>query len=277
MLSPTDLSTYTYCPRKLYLTKILKLAEIPRYAVIKGDIKHKIIEKQNKKEKEIIINTTKDNIITLYTRFNSEFLKIARDIIKQHLKTLKQENIDEFKLFKNIKILTELKSKKRAKLIQDFSQKHNIYGETLYKNLTPRIESEIKIQDKILNLRGIIDELEIYPEHSIPVELKSGKAPSKGAWQPHIIQLGAYILMLKNNHYYIKEGIVHYIDKDKRVIIPYNTFLKDKILDIIKKTKEILSSKNIPKHTDNKNKCKVCNLKEKCYNSKFIKTHSISE
>ena len=45
MLTVTDLSTYHYCPRKLFISKGLGLKEAPNIHTIKGNIIHKTIEK----------------------------------------------------------------------------------------------------------------------------------------------------------------------------------------------------------------------------------------
>ena len=57
MLSVTHLSSYLYCPRKLYLQKVLSIYEPPKEALVKGTIRHKmktgrkVIERSELKKK----------------------------------------------------------------------------------------------------------------------------------------------------------------------------------------------------------------------------------
>ena len=59
LLNVTDLSSYLYCPRQFYIKKIFNLREPPSQPMIKGKIKHEIIEKFSKNivYKETYYNT----------------------------------------------------------------------------------------------------------------------------------------------------------------------------------------------------------------------------
>ena len=54
MISVTLLSAYMYCPRKIYLTKVLGLIEPPNAAMVKGSIRHNAFENLFKDEDELV-------------------------------------------------------------------------------------------------------------------------------------------------------------------------------------------------------------------------------
>ena len=58
---------------------------------------------------------------------------------------------------------------------------------------------------------------------------------------------------------------INYVDADQRVNIAINLFLKDQVKDLINKVDRLLKSKKMPSIVENKNKCAVCGLREKCH------------
>lgn len=53
------LSTYLYCPRKLFLQEVLLLEEPPKDIVVMGSIRHETHDLINKKEEEIVTSIKK--------------------------------------------------------------------------------------------------------------------------------------------------------------------------------------------------------------------------
>jgi CRISPR/Cas system-associated exonuclease Cas4 (RecB family) len=51
VLSITDITSYLYCPRKFYLKKVRGIKEKPNQAMIKGRLKHEILDIFNKMKK----------------------------------------------------------------------------------------------------------------------------------------------------------------------------------------------------------------------------------
>jgi hypothetical protein len=52
----TDITDYIFCPRKVYLKRVLKYSEEDTEQKIFGSIVHSLFDKINEKEKEIIFN-----------------------------------------------------------------------------------------------------------------------------------------------------------------------------------------------------------------------------
>ena len=273
MLSVTHLSSYLYCPRKLYLEKVLNLYEPPKEALVKGSIRHKVYENINLIEEELVKSIKKGiTLEDLKGKYHQKYREILLDIISKNKEKLNQFNILPQDLFKSVWPLILSESETRATTIHTFIKKHNIFGQELWEKLTPKIESELRIESETLGLKGVIDQIEIYREGFVPIELKTGKSPKEGVWPGHKIQLIAYAILIEERFKtQIKEGFVHYLDtKEKRHIV-LNPFMKLEVQELIKKVNELLISNDIPCFEKNQNKCVNCGLKEDCYDEKKLK------
>jgi CRISPR-associated exonuclease Cas4 len=274
MISVSTLTSYQYCSRKFYLEYVLKLAKPPKESLVKGTIRHNVHDFANKKEKDIVKQITKDfDLIQIEELYKKNYSEILREAIRVNRSELEKLQIDMGQLFKESWPLILSESKLRAMNTFKFAQKYNVFGEELWEKLTPKIESEFFLESRILGLRGIIDQVEIYENDFVPYELKTGKVPEKGVWPNHKIQIGAYILMLQEKYGKpIKEAFVKYLDSDEARQITMNPFLKDEILALIKKVNETLVQKEIPVYTQNENKCKNCELSQECHDEPTLRS-----
>ena len=90
MLSVTTLSSYLYCPRKLYLEKVLGLTEPPKEALIKGSIRHKTYEEINLAEECLVTSITAQTTLEdLKGKYHQKYKEILLDIIRQNKDSLK--------------------------------------------------------------------------------------------------------------------------------------------------------------------------------------------
>lgn len=263
MISVTHLCSYLYCPRKLYLNLVLGLQEKAKEITIKGQIKHSVYEIAKKNEKEVIIGLNKGK---KYEEFEMDFRrlynKILMLIISQNKKEIEELNFKSLDVYKELWPFFLLECTKRSKEVYDFAISKDVYGEELWMSLPKGIPELIVCSEK-LGLKGRIDNVEILDGEFIPVEIKTGRAPNNGAWDGHKIQIGAYILLL-SEHYgkEIKYGFIDY-KEGGRIKITMNPFLKDEIMEIKEKVKDILNKKEIPDAMENK-KCESCGLAEEC-------------
>ena len=273
MLSVSMLCSYDYCKRKLFLNYVLGIREPYKKATSLGTIRHETYDGINKVEEELVKSIkhrmSKDEIIDMYKR---KYREILANVIKNNKEPLEELELNLGKVFKQVWPLILEESGTRASTLYEFIQMNNIYGEELWEKLTPKIQSEIRIESGNLNLKGIIDQLEIYPAGIVPIDLKTGKMPNEGVWPSHKIQVAAYA-MLAEEHFNqeIKEGFVHYLDHKEKRHIAMNPFLKQEIKDLIKKVESILNSKKLPEIVSNLNKCANCGLKDICGNEKELK------
>lgn len=274
MISVSLLSAYLYCKRKLFLERVLGLDEGPKQAPIRGNIRHKVYEKINNVEEQIITSITKkDTFQDILQLYHSTYSRIIRDVLEYYRFNLKSVNLTKLELFREIWPAFQTEAKLRARNTYRFIQKYNLYGNELWQELTPKIKSELKLISKNLNLVGKVDQLELHKEMIVPVELKTGKSPSNGVWPGHKIQIAAYALLIEDQfNKQVNQGSVIYLDQNVRRTIIINPFLKDEIIELRKEVEQLLNSTSPPTFTENANKCKKCGLKSLCYNEKFIQT-----
>ena len=264
-ISVSLLSTYLFCPRKLFLQEVLKLSALPEEVTIKGTIKHNVLDLVNKQEKGIIttinestLNQICEKYLSFYSRNLINSIRIKSEILGRH-------NIPPIDIYNEMWSFFKADAEIRANHVTEFVRKYNIYGNELWESLTPRIITEQWVESDNLELKGKIDRLERYNDKIIPVEIKTGSAPSEGVWEGHLVQIGAYMLLAEEKYNTkVKEGKVHYLDSGERVV-KMNPFLKEEIIRLKNEVKAILSQNNLPDFVNNENKCKKCPLKEQCY------------
>lgn len=275
MVNATQLSSYIYCPRKLFISSVLEVKEAPKEALVKGKVWHQTYEFINKNEKDIVKSILSDNyedIFDVYRRGFSKYLRNAIIMNKSELKTFEIKLID---LFNEYWPDFEEEAKLHALNVSIFIKQHKIFGEELWNSLTPKIISEQYFKSEKLNISGIIDMIEVHNiggvELYVPVELKTGKFPSKGMWEGHRIQLGAYLLMLADTGKKVSDGVLRYRGSDDKRVLVMNSMLRDEVLTVAKNAQDILNNLNPPDFTDNKNKCAKCSFKEVCYDKTEMK------
>lgn len=266
------LTSYMYCKRKLYLQYVLKFFEPIKESTINGTIRHEAYDAINKEEENIVksIREKKDleELKEIYKNKTSGFL---RKTISKYMKELDKLGILPTELFKKTWPLILEESGARATNVFNFMQQNLVFGEELWQRLTPKIKSEIFIDSDSLNLRGIVDQIYVYEQGVVPVELKTGKSPREGVWPGHKVQIAAYALLLQDKFKKdVKEGVVHYLDSNVKRNIPINPFLMIEIKDLMNSVKDVLSDKKAPEFTTNPNKCSSCGIKEQCYDNKLI-------
>ncbi len=167
--------------------------------------------------------------------------------------------------------MIEKEAEFRAGKIFEFIEKTGFLGDELWENITPKIKPEYRINSEALGLKGVIDELEVHPAFFVPNELKTGKAPDEGVWPGHKIQVGAYAMLLEEKfNVPITKAVVRYLDTNSEREVIVNPFLKQEVLELVKKVNLMLNSAEIPEFADNENKCKSCDLKDVCYDEKLI-------
>ena len=264
----TLLSTYLYCSRKLFLEKVLLLEEPPKESVVVGAIRHETYDAINREEGAIVASITKRvSLEEIQKLYKQKYLQILRKAVTINKKRLDEVNISLLEAYKRSFPFIMEESKTRAINIFNFIEENNIFGEELWQKLTPKIISELKIVSEELRLKGIIDQVHVYGNECVPIELKTGRTPQNGIWPNHRIQIAAYSMLLEEHFKKpIKEGFVYYLDSKEKRHISINPFMKEEVKQIVDKILELLESKSLPDFCDNENKCKKCGLRQTCYN-----------
>lgn len=267
MLAVSALSDYMYCPRKLYLQYVLKIAPPPKDIIVKGSIKHKVFEAINNAEEKIVNSITERTDINLL--YESVYYDLLKDVINKNIKELKKVDLDPIGFFRESWPMFLREANTRIKNIKNFIEKYHIYGKELWEKLTPKYKSEVWVSSETLGIRGIVDRIEISNKILVPFELKTGKAPNMGVWPGHRIQLIAYLLLINENYKKkLNQGFIEYIDLNEKRRVILDPFAEQQIKDLILEVNHVLSSEKIPEKSDNENKCNACNLSEKCFKLK---------
>lgn len=278
MVNATQLSSYIYCPRKLFIGAVLEVKEPPKEALVKGKVWHITHEFINKNEEDLIKSITSDKYDDIFDIYRRGFSKFLRNAIIMNKSELKAFEINLLDLFNEYWPDFEEEAKLRALNVSNFIKDNAVFGEELWDRLTPKIISEQYFKSEKLNISGIIDVLEVHDAPSkeseklyVPVELKTGKFPQKGMWDTHRVQLGAYLLMLEDQGKNVSEGVLRYRGSDERRILVMDSMLREEVIDVVSGAKKVLESLEPPDYTDNKNKCAKCSFKDICYDEKKMK------
>jgi len=265
MISVTDLTAYMYCPRKLYFSKVLHIKEKPKEAMIKGKIKHQVFDAAGREDKEIITHfTAKDLLEDLEMQFRRVYYKVLMFHIQRAKEELEAQGLQTLLVYQELWPFFLQEARDKSALFFSLASEKKLYGEALWMAL-PKGIPELRIVSEKLGLIGVIDRVDI-AEDFVPVEIKTGKAPREGVWKENMIQLGAYLL-LASEHYGkdIKEGFIEYRAVNERRKVVMNPFLKDEILELVRRVNTLLQSQELPPKVSEEWKCTTCGVREVCF------------
>ncbi len=253
----TDLSSYLYCPRKFYLEKIQGLRQPPNRLMIEGRIRHEVLEQFSNNERMVVeqLETlTKKEIVSSYKEFLE---KIIKQVFLKNGNFIYQFKIDEKELKEKITDAMENEIELRLKSILE-TAKRGFKGPEIWKHLSPKYISELKLYSETLGLKGRADRVMVDFQEVIPFELKT-RAIQK-VWPSDEIQLAAYTMLLEEKYdKKIPYGILEAGNKRHRVKI--DAELKKKVLDTIEKMNEL---KVNPEYPSSFAKCQSCVWKKEC-------------
>ena len=275
-ISVTMLSTYLFCPRKLFLQQVLALEEPPKESLVLGSLRHQLYDFINKSEEAIVSSITqKMEYSWLINNYKTFYSRALKEKILKNKPELRQFNLDLAEVFRKTWPLILNEAETRSNNVFSFVQKHNVYGKELWETLTPKIISEQRIESEPLQLKGVVDRIEVYGTGSgyIPIELKTGKMPKEGVWPCHRIQVAAYALLIEEKYNTkVNEGVIRYLDSNETRHIAMNPFMKEEIKSVVKEIIELLETRNLPAHCSNRNKCTNCGLRSTCYDEEKVTT-----
>ncbi|MFH1316765.1 MAG: CRISPR-associated protein Cas4 [Candidatus Woesearchaeota archaeon] len=266
MINVTDLTSYMFCPRKLYLTKVKGIKEPPSSIMIQGSIKHKVLEEVHKSEERIVRKLkyipSKEELDNLFSITHST---IIHSVIMDEMDQLEFFQISPSDLFSQIHSIVRDETVLQSSNAYNLIREHNLIGDDLFEIKEPKIKTELIVDSDRLGLKGKIDKLEIFKDFFVPVEIKTGKIP-RSPWKDHIIQVCAYAMMLEDKYdTKIDQGHIIYYKPRTLHKVSFNQFMKDEVIDLINKVNILLNSTDLPDFCNNPNICNFCGLRQKCY------------
>lgn len=264
MIPVTALSDYLYCPRKIYLRHVLKFTPVIREPIVKGKIRHDVLDAVNKTEENLILSIKPADLDNLDIIYKQVYKELLTNSISKFDNDIKEADLNKDVVFNDSlkKVLDEASYK--AKALLRMIKETGLFGKDLIDAIPVKQKSELSLASKELRLKGIIDRVEIIDDLHIPVELKTGSMPRDGVWPGHRVQLASYILLL-NEKFNSNHGFVEYLDYNIRRKITMNPFLEDEVKSLINNVFAVLESDQMPELCDNPNKCKSCNFKNHCF------------
>jgi CRISPR/Cas system-associated exonuclease Cas4 (RecB family) len=175
MISVSDINSWLYCPRKLYLQRICGLSTMPNRNLIAGKLKHNILENFSKNEEKFISKIDKDYERIDLAFMYEDFLKgIANAVFIENNALIDKFMIDKEDMMKKVARDFSEDIKIRIKSIKEKTAE-GIFGSELQRNLDSVYISELKVESQELGLRGRVDRVLISRTTGeiIPFELKS--------------------------------------------------------------------------------------------------------
>jgi len=263
MIPVSALSSYLFCPRKMYLQYVLEVKPVEVDRIVKGEIKHNVFDQVNKAEEEIVKKISAENINETGMMYKQEYYKALMQTIEQKEDTIRKVGIDKNKLLEETWTRLMQEAELRTKNITEFAQQNQLFGKELWEKLKPKYITEMSVMSTKLKLRGRIDRVEINEEDYTPIELKTGNMPINGMWPGDKIQLGAYILMLQQK-YKAWYGFLEYTEYGARKKLIMDEPLKEDVIRTVEDVHGTMESRYLPKKCGNENKCAKCQMREGC-------------
>tara|TARA_Y100000310_G_C20649646_1_gene798640 strand:- start:23 stop:847 length:825 start_codon:yes stop_codon:yes gene_type:complete len=269
MLNVTDISSYLYCPRQFYLTRVMGLRQPPTQPMIEGSIRHKVREMFAKNEERLFENLelinhdfTKQKVIYFYQNLLDNIIKT---IFNNSRKLILAFKINPAELRE--KIINSMKNEifLRAESVEN-TIKIGFTGKELWENLTPKYVSELPLISENIGLKGRADRIMLDKETIIPFELKTRTAEK--VYPSDKIQLTAYTMLLEEK--YNKQIPIAILEAGNQTHeIEITESNKQEVRELISEINNLIKSYNSenktePKFPSNFAKCQKCNWKEQC-------------
>jgi CRISPR-associated protein Cas1 len=105
-----------------------------------------------------------------------------------------------------------------------------------------------------------IDLLEGDGESVTPVEYKRGEARPEGLYEPHLMQLAAQCLALRENGFICQEGMVYYIRSQERLAVKFDPALMDRAKSLLSSMRSTLQRGETPPPLKSSSRCDRCSL-----------------
>ena len=103
LINVSEINAWLYCPRKVFITKVLKIFQPPNRAMIIGKIKHNILETFSKREEAFISSIEKDyEKIDLLFMYEDFLRNIANIVFIENMEMIDRFMIDKEDIMKKV-------------------------------------------------------------------------------------------------------------------------------------------------------------------------------
>lgn len=249
IISVTDLSSYLFCPRSLYMNRVLGYPVKFNEAMLLGSIRHNFADLANTYEENIVVHMpsglSKEEVVSAYSKTYHNLLRISA---LKYAKALAGFDLDANSVIGKLEPIAAVEARDRAENVHKFATEKQVVGEELWKQLSPKIHSEFKVNSPTLRLKGVIDRVEIYDNAVLPIELKTGKMAREGVWPSHRIQVAAYMMLLGERFQKaVGRAVIKYLDHQTSRTVSLNPYMELEVKETTEKVIRMLASQQIPR------------------------------
>jgi len=258
LISVTDITSYLFCPRKVYFKLVKGIKEPPNQKMILGFLKHKIFDIFNKNESIIVSSISGDDKKLIKNTYLEALTRIVQEVSSIYYSMMNSFSIQFQDLLKPVLKSMNAEIELRAASIAEALRK-GFRGKELWRELKPKYLTEFEIISEELGLKGRIDRVKLEQE-IIPYEIKTREK----VYQSDIIQLAAYSLLLeKEFNKPVTKGVIETSEKQETIEISQE--MKNQVLEIAEEIRN-LSEENLQSNfSSNFVKCENCSFKEDCF------------
>ena len=98
----------------------------------------------------------------------------------------------------------------------------------------------------------------------MPVEYKRGEARAEGPYEPHLMQMAAQCLALRENGFSCREGMIYYIGSGERKAVEFDSALMERALALLGEMRRTLEREEVPPPLQASSRCDRCSLAGIC-------------
>ncbi len=258
MIHVSDLSRHEFCPRIVYLTKVLGLKPTANAEHSSGFVGHAIRKELSLRQAKVLGKIS--DASELEKTLSAELDAIISDV--PYIYREKLDGIDYQKYLPELKPQLNAEIKKISRNLSSMIDEIGL-EETIKTNTPWKIEHTVRSEK--LNLSGRVDK--IMREDTIaPVEIKS-KSPSDSVWDGDRIQVCAYAILLEEAFgENIPFGFVEYTKIQAKRPVLASEKLRRRVLSVRDEVALILDGRvpDICSHGSGR-RCESCGLMKECY------------
>lgn len=130
----------------------------------------------------------------------------------------------------------------------------------------PEISRSVTLSSSSIGIVGKLDLVATSGMEAVPVDTKRGRTPNnpERSWEPERVQLMAQGLLLRENGYRSKKGVLYFAESRERVEIVFSSELEERTRHFIRLAGVAARSTVLPLPLDDSPKCNGCSLNGIC-------------
>jgi CRISPR/Cas system-associated exonuclease Cas4 (RecB family) len=260
MISASELNSYCFCPRSIYLSKVLRIRPERTPAQARGLVSHAIRRELSLRQPKVLCRIS--DAAEIGPAFEREVERVLADVPHIYRNLLSGIGAEAYVAEVRAELLREFTvlSEKLTYLVEQFG-----FDEAV-RLLTPKWV-EYSVRSDSLMLSGRIDKV-MAEDSLVPVEIKTGAVPT-GVWEGDRIQTCAYVMLLEDALSLpepIGVGFVEYTRVHERRPVQSTEGLRRRVIESRDAVAEILAGSipDVCPHGSAR-KCDACGFKEQCY------------